>query len=506
MDYIQFLNPLTIFTNLVDELRWWHIAIVLADYFLKFLALGWVPKDRRPTSAMAWLLAIFLLPFIGFLLFFMMGSPYINRRRHRIQDEANEAIRRLSSDEPDVPKGSELSDELLSLVHLNRELTGMPAVDGTLQKLHTHYDHTISRMAEVIDQAKEYVHVEIYIMSWDSTTDVFFQALTRAAERGVTVRVLYDHIGSLKYPGNKKLDKRLRALGIDCHVMLPLRPFRWRFRRPDLRNHRKLVVVDGRVAFIGSQNLIEAEYGNKKNHRVGRRWTDIMAEITGPVVTTVNAVFAADWYAEADEQLDLVEPAKLKQHLDETDSDTGAEIMQLIPSGPGFLTEPNLRLFTSMAHHAKERLVLVSPYFIPDESLMEAVTTACYRGVKVELYVSEKSDQALVGHAQASYYEELLRAGVTMYLYPAPHVLHSKYAIADNDMAIMGSSNMDMRSFGLNYEVSLMVEHGEVFKALERLTEEYREVSTLLTPERWATRPWYKQYLDNVARLTSALQ
>lgn len=506
MDFFQFLDPFTALTAVVDEVRWWHIAIVVADYILKFLALGWVPKDRRPTSAMAWLLAIFLLPFIGFLLFFLMGSPYINRRRHRIQDEANEAIRMLTSEEPDVPVGATLSEELLSLVHLNRTLTAIPAVDGTLHKLHSTYDQTIARMAEVIDEAESYVHVEIYIMSWDETTDVFFQALKRAAARGVTVKVLYDHIGSLKYKGSKRLEKRLRELGIDCYVMLPLRPFKWRFRRPDLRNHRKLVVVDGRVAFIGSQNLIEAEYGDKKNHRIGRRWTDIMAELTGPIITTVDSVFAADWYAEADELLELVEPAKLKQMLDDADRDTGAEIMQLIPSGPGFQTEPNLRLFTSMAHHAKERLVLVSPYFIPDESLMEAVTTACYRGVKVELYVSEKSDQVLVGHAQASYYEELLRAGVEMYLYPAPKVLHSKFAIADNDMAIMGSSNMDMRSFGLNYEISLMVGTGEVLEELKKLTEEYRGESALLTAEQWATRPWYKQYLDNLARLTSALQ
>lgn len=495
-----------IFGEFTDDLQWWQVTLVVLDYTLKVFALGWVPKERRPTSAMAWLLAIFLIPFLGILLFLLMGSPAINRRRHRIQNQANELIRTMSSDEPDVPEGSELSDELRSLVRLNRELTALPAVDGTMQALHSDYKESIAAMTRAIDSAEDYVNVEIYIMAWDDTTEPFFEALGRAAQRGVTVRVLWDHIGAHKYKGNKKLGKRLKAMGVDWQVMLPLQPFKWRFRRPDLRNHRKLVVVDGRVAFIGSQNMIEAPYQKPRNRKIGREWVDVMAELTGPIVSTINSVFAVDWYTETNEELDLINPTDAKEWLHTHDQDTGADIMQIVPSGPGFTTEPNLRLFTSIAHHAKHTLKLISPYFIPDESLMEAVTTACYRGVRVELYVSEKSDQPMVGHAQASYYSELLKAGVHMYLYPYPKVLHSKFAIADGEVAVMGSSNMDMRSFGLNYEISLMVGKGALLNALRALTDDYRERSALLTEEQWSTRPLYKQYVDNVARLTSALQ
>ena len=503
---MPFPNVFDIVMNMAADLQWWQIALIALDYTLKIIALGWVPADRRPTSAMAWLLAIFLIPFVGLLLFFLMGSPYINRQRHRIQNEANELIRTVSADEPDVPKGNKVNDELRSMIHLNRELTAIPAVDGTLIRMHSDYDASIAAMTKAVNEAEDYVNVEIYIMAWDSTTDGFFRALEAAAARGVTVRVLWDHLGSHKYKGNKKLGKRLTAAGIEWAVMLPLQPWKWRFRRPDLRNHRKLVVVDGRVAFIGSQNMIESEYEQKKNHEIGRQWVDIMAEVCGPVVTTINSVFAVDWYTETDESLDLMAPAKLKTYLDEHDRDTGKELMQIVPSGPGFTTEPNLRLFTSIAHHAKEKLQLVSPYFIPDESLMEAVTTACYRGVKVELYVSEKSDQALVGHAQSSYYHELLKAGVKMYRYPAPKVLHAKFALADGEIAVMGSSNMDMRSFGLNYEISMMVGAGDVLDALSDVAAQYRRVSSVLTKEEWEQRAWYKQYADNVARLTSALQ
>jgi cardiolipin synthase len=185
---------------------------------------------------------------------------------------------------------------------------------------------------------------------------------------------------------------------------------------------------------------------------------------------------------------------------------SGSDVLQLIPSGPGFTTAPNLRLFTSVAHHAKERLILVSPYFIPDESLLDAVTTASYRGVDVELFVSEKADQALVDHAQSSYYAELLHAGVRIHQYPYPAVLHSKYAVADDDVVLVGSSNMDMRSFELNYEVTLMSLEGSLLDRLVTLTDAYREASRELTAERWSRRNWWRRYTDNVARLTSALQ
>lgn len=489
-----------------DNLEWWQVALIVLDYILKFVALGWVPADRRPTSAMAWLLAIFLVPFVGIALFFLMGSPYINRRRHRIQNRANEQLRELGKDEPDIPEGTSLPEELLSLVHLNRKLTSLPATDGSLVALHPNYEKSIEAMTRAVDRAEKFVNVEIYIMAWDSTTRPFFEALGRARERGVSVRLLYDHIGSLKYPGSHKLGKRFDALGIHWHLMLPLQPLRWRFRRPDLRNHRKLLVVDGRTAFMGSQNMIDSSYLMKSNVKAGRHWVDVMAEVTGPVVTTINSVFAVDWYTETNEELDLMPPRKFKEHLSEDLQDTSQEIMQIIPSGPGFTTEPNLRLFTSIAHHAKTRLQLVSPYFIPDEALMEAITTACYRGVKVQLYVSEKSDQFLVGRAQASYYRELLRAGVEIYLFPAPAVLHSKFAIADHEVSVMGSSNMDMRSFGLNYEITLMSGEGDLMTELRKLCADYHDQCRRLTVKEWKSRAWYDRYIDNVARLTSALQ
>lgn len=514
-DFWDFFTPDSIgfplFGNVVGGgLEWWQWALVLLDYTLKFIALGYVPSQRKPTSAMAWLLAIFLIPFAGIILFLFIGSPYINRRRHKIQNQANELIRTVSHDEPDVPAGFEVTDEIRSMMHLNRHLTSMPAATGRMVALHSDYETSIQAMAEAVDNAKNYVHVQIYITSWDDTTGVFFDALERAVQRGVKVRLMFDHVGSWKYPGYRKLGKRLSSIGVEWMLMLPLKPLKWRFRRPDLRNHRKIVVVDGHTAFMGSQNMIDSSYMMSKNQKEGRHWIDVMTEVTGPIVMSLDTVFAVDWFTESKEELDLLSPSQATRWLNANNApevpDSGDEILQVIPSGPGFTTEPNLRLFTSVAHHAKEHLVLVSPYFVPDESLLDAVTTAAYRGVEVELFVSEKADQAMVDYAQSSYYAEMLEAGIKIYRYPYPAVLHSKYVIADEELAIIGSSNMDMRSFGLNYEVTMLAGHGDLLAAMMDVTEVYRADCKELTGEEWGNRPLMRRYVENVARLTSALQ
>jgi cardiolipin synthase len=218
------------------------------------------------------------------------------------------------------------------------------------------------------------------------------------------------------------------------------------------------------------------------------------------VVAALNAVFASDWYSESQEVLtEELEPVT-------RDVGRGDLVCQVIPSGPGFVAENNLRAFTTLIYSAQSRLSLTSPYFVPDESLLYAVTTAAQRGVQVELFVSEEGDQFMVYHAQCSFYRALLEAGVRIYLYPAPYVLHSKHFTIDEDVAVLGSSNMDMRSFALNYEVSLMVLGPDIVRRMRKVEDQYRERSRELTLEEWARRSWVSTYLDNVMRLTAALQ
>ena len=491
--------------NINIELGQWQTIGLIIDYSIKLVAIGFVPENRRPSSSNAWLLVILALPYLGLPLFLSMGSPYINQRRHRVQEAATQQIINVHKNVPDYPEGVvNLNPELASVIKLNRTLTAMPAVTGTNHGVHSNYEETIAAMAQAVDKAKHYVHVEIYIVAWDNTTDVFFRALARAVQRGVKVRLLLDHIGSRKYPGFHKLGHRLDAIGVEWYLMLPLLPLRWRWRRPDLRNHRKMLIIDGERGFLGSLNMIDSSYLMPKNIREGRHWVDVMVELSGPVIASMNTIFAVDWLMESDELLEIVDQAHPEIDHDQVN------VVQLVPSGLEYSTEPNLRMFNSIIHHAKERLVMCSPYFIPDESMLEAVTSACYRGVRVELLVSEQADQFAVGHAQSSYYQALLEAGVHIYLYKAPYVLHSKYVLADPDspdaVGVVGSSNMDMRSFGLNYEVSLMMTRGNIIAQLDDLTNEYLRNSTELTLDEWNNRSYARRYVDNIMRLTSALQ
>ncbi|MGO3310329.1 MAG: phospholipase D-like domain-containing protein, partial [Brevibacterium aurantiacum] len=222
-----------------------------------------------------------------------------------------------------------------------------------------------------------------------------------------------------------------------------------------------------------------------------------------PIVAAVEAVFATDWYTECDEALGI-RTYDRDAYLPDVGGQTSA--MQLVPSGPGFTTEPNLKVFTSLIYLAQKRLAIVSPYFVPDESLLAAVVTAAERGVDVELYVSEQADQFMVDFAQASYYRSLLEVGVRIFRYPKPQVLHTKCLIVDDEYAVMGSSNLDMRSFGLNYEISLLTTGGDLVHDIAEVVAEYQAESSELSLDEWEQRPYIRRYLESVMRLTSSLQ
>ncbi len=476
-------------------------ALVIGEYVLKIVAVGTVPEGRRPSSSTAWLLLILFLPVVGFPLYWLIGSPWVRGRRHQAQAKANVVAGVVTRSLPDLPAGAVVDPGLAGVVAMNRRLTMLPCVSGADEGLYPDTTQFFAALVEAIDEARDHVHVEFYIVAQDEDTEPVLAALAAAVKRGVKVRLLLDHLGSRKYPGRKEMLRRLTADGIDWHLMMPIKPLRGRWRRPDLRNHRKLVVVDSRVAFVGSHNLIGPPYGSDKNRKMGRNWLDLSMRISGDAVLLVQAVFATDWYTECGELLSE------SDFVDQPDLVPGgrANAMQIVPSGPGFPTEPSLRMFTSLVSQARERVAITSPYFVPDESLLAAITSAAYRGVHVELFVGESADQFVVGHAQRSYYRALLEAGVVIWLYPAPTVLHSKYMTVDDSVGVIGSSNMDFRSFQLTYEITLMGFGGTLVHRLQDNDESYRAASRQLTLQEWNARPWHQRYLDSVCRLTAAL-
>ena len=479
---------------------WWVVGFLLVlDIAIRITAIIIIPRNRRPTSAMAWLLAIFFIQFVGVFLFLLIGNPRLPRARRRKQDQINEYIKETSENlhfgtlRPNAPEWFD------ALVQMNQNMGALPLSGDNGARLISDYQESLDAMADAIRRAETYVHVEFYILQSDAATDNFFRALEEVAARGVSVRVLLDHWANRWKPRYKKTIARLDAMGAEWHLMLPVQPLKGRMQRPDLRNHRKLLVVDGRVGFLGSQNVTDSTYNLPKNIKRGLHWVDLMVRVDGPVVASVNAVFLADWYSETGEVLSDLDITKVE-------TGTGDLDCQVVPSGPGFETENNLRLFLGLLYAAKRKIMIVSPYFVPDEALLIAVSAACDRGVAVELFVSEEGDQAVVYHAQRSYYEALLKAGVRIWMYRQPYILHTKSLTIDDETAVIGSSNMDMRSFGLNLEVSMLVRGAEFVAGMRAVEDRYRALSRELTLEEWMQQPLRSTVLDNLARLTSALQ
>jgi len=480
-------------------------ATLALDIAIRVFALVRVPINRRPQTATAWLTVIFLQPFVGIVLFALFGTTKLSEVRRRKQREVNSYILERTEGMQPVDHSDPWPDWFDSVIELNRTLGAMPIVGGNSASLHVDYDESIAAMTDAVGGAERYVHAEFYILSFDSTTAPFFAALEDAVRRGVTVRVLLDHVASFRSPGYRRTTRELDRIGVQWRLMLPIRPWRRGYRRPDLRNHRKLLVVDGTLGFTGSQNMIDRSYNKRGNRRRGLRWLDLMVRFEGPIVPGLDALFVTDWFSETDELItDRAGATRLADGAD--DGGRKGLDAQVVPSGPGFDGENNLRLFNALLYNARERVIVTSPYFVPDDSMLYAITTAAERGLDVELFCSEVADQPVVYHAQRSYYEMLLRAGVRIRLYRSPTVLHAKHVTIDDEVAVIGSSNMDMRSFTLNLEVSVMVQGRSFVAQLRDVEARYRAESRELTLEEWLGRPLRSRVLDNVARLTSAVQ
>ena len=478
---------------------WVATGFFVVDLVIRLVALGVVPHNRRPSAAWGWLLVIFFFPILGGLVFLVLGRADLPAARQEKQRKAAELVD-AHGPGAQAPEVESLPGWLAETARLNRHNGAFPVVGDNRLVIFDDYGTSLAAMAEAIGAAEHYVHFEFYIAVADPTTEPVVAALEEAQARGVKVRVLVDHLGAAGYPGYKQLVRRLEGARIAWRRMLPVRPWRGEYQRPDLRNHRKILVVDGAVAYTGSQNVIDRSYNKAKNQRKGLQWIDLMLRVHGPAVGHLDALFATDWYCETNEMV-------LGEDRAPAAEPSGGELVcQVLPSGPGLAQEANLQLFNHLFAAAKERITVCSPYFVPEDSMFNSLRTAVGRAVQVDLYLGETSTHALTHHAQRSFYERLIRDGVRIHLYRAPYVLHTKMVLIDDNAAVVGSSNMDIRSFVLDHEVNLLVVGEDFVGRLDEVVAGYREHSHDLELADWLGRPWHQKYLDNTARLTSALQ
>ena len=495
---------------LIPDAAWWLTGAGIVHGIIVVITAFAIGHNRRPTTAVAWLLAIGTLPYIGLALFFLFGSNRLPRRRRRKQAQFDAILARTTEEFENEAGLSPIPERFAPVSRLARALTAIPPLPGNRIRIRTNYNSIVLAMADEIDRAEHYAHLLFYAFAEDEVTTPVFDAIDRAVARGVTVRVLFDQVGSIRYRGYNKMKRRLVASGCEWHSLYSIVPWHGGWQRVDLRNHRKLLVVDGKVGWMGSQNLIERGYHRMPN-RDGERllWKDLMVRLEGPMAIGMDAVFRSDWYVETGEIVeDGVDPTSTEfaLALEEAAAHDRSFDCQLVPSGPGYEHENNLRLFVQLLYEASERVVIASPYFAPDDSMLYAMTTAAQRGVKIDLHVSELGDQFFTQRAQQSYYEVLLRAGVRIWLYQRPYILHAKHITVDNEVTLVGSSNMDMRSFTLNAETMLIVYGPEFAERMNVVERRYRSKSRELTLDEWLARPWWKVAIDSFCRLTSVVQ
>lgn len=472
---------------------------VLIHWVLVIWFLTYVPRKRSPSSAIAWILIVILLPIVGIALFFLIGSPNLSKKRRLMQKQINSLIDLAIEKMPDETKKlSQIEkNRYLPIIRLGQALGRFPLTSGNTAKIFPEYNDAIKEITKAISSAKEFISFEYFILAIDDTTQPLFDAIEAAVSRGVKIRVLIDGMGYKAYPNRKKMKAELTRMGVEWHMMLPIKLNR-NYNRPDLRNHRKVVVIDDEVAYLGSQNIVDRTY-HRKDETI---YDELVIKLTGPVVRQCSAVFASDWYMETNERLTgLVSPKKRP-----LPKPTGTVRAQIIPSGPSYDSSGNLELFIQLIHTAQEKVVITNPYFIPSEALLGACKSAAQRGVEVVMINSETMDQPFVGHAQRSFYEELLEAGVKIYLYKSPVFLHSKHLTIDDDIAVVGSSNMDIRSFALDLECVVVLYDKKVVSDLKKVQVKNLHDSKQVTLSTWRKRKLRYKFFEGITRLTSAIQ
>jgi cardiolipin synthase A/B len=475
-------------------LYYWTAFHLVSSWVIRLTVLPVIVlRKEKPATCLAWLAVIFFEPWLGLLLYLLIGEVRFGRRRlekrqveraefHAVERPAVEPHYMVQPGEPDHPP---------LLVHVPEHFGSLPVVSGNRVVFLSEAEATIDRLLAEIDAAKHHVHLLFYIFADDEIGRRVGDSLIRAAERGVTCRLLADSVGSRHM--FRRLARRLAAGGVQVHPVLPVNLLRIPFSRLDVRNHRKLAVIDGRTAFVGSKNIVQPSFG----HRRAGSWIDIMAGVTGPVVRQLQQAFLEDWYYESGE---LPDDAALYPPL----GAEGPVAVQVVPTGPGLPTEQFQDVIVKSIFLARQRVVITSPYFVPDESMLLALRLATRRGVQVDVVIPKRSNHPVADAAGWYYCDRLMREGTNVYLYQ-PGMLHSKTLSVDDQLAMIGSGNYDIRSFELNFELNLLLHGHEAVSEMRAIQDGYIAESIRATLDQWPTRTLGGRLKVNLAKLFSPL-
>ena len=515
-----------------------HIVLMIA------MTLRIVSVQRNIGVSIAWVAVLYTLPVFGFIAYILLGEPMIGRRYRERVDQASLLMNDMARREHLVfDQGQELlPPNYRGVSQIGTRWTGFGVFPDHNMQLLTEPSAIFNSLIDDINAAQRTVLMEFYIVYPKGQVLELIEALAAAARRGVECHLLADRVGSFSF-FNSSAHRTLERAGVFVHQSLPVGLFKTLFKRSDLRNHRKIVVIDEYIGYIGSFNLVDPRFF-KQNKNVGQ-WIDVAIRATSQqaisIATAMAKVVVTDIGAENNENLDalnqrvnnytrklyVMDPTindlnsrvkVLSDHIDYHEQpDIGSTsivipkkpivkgvLAQLIPSAPQVTAHVIYNTLVTVIHRANKRIRITTPYFVPDEALSGALTIAAKRGVEVTLIVPEKVDSFLVQHASQAYYQELLKAGVNIALFTGG-LLHTKTVVVDDDYCLFGTVNIDMRSFYLNMEVSLAIYTPEMVAQVADCQEVYLQSCRYVSLEAWQQRHGTERLFDNVVRLFSPL-
>ncbi|MDF7680790.1 cardiolipin synthase [Enterobacteriaceae bacterium ESL0689] len=469
-------------------------GMVILGYWLLIAAvtLRILMKRRSVTSAMAWLLVIYIIPLLGIIAYLSFGELHLGKRRaeraRAMWPSTAKWLSELKSCKHIFARDN--SPVAKSLFRLCEHRQGIPGLKGNQLQLLTASDDVMQALIEDIQSARHNIEIVFYIWQPGGMADDVANALIAAAQRGIHCRLMLDSAGSVTFFRSPWVSK-MRHAGVEVVEALKVNLWRVFLRRMDLRQHRKMIMIDNYIAYTGSMNMVDPRFF-KQNAGVGQ-WVDLMARMEGPVTTAMGIIYSCDWEIETGQHILPPLPDSSIMPFAQANGHT----IHTIASGPGYPEDLIHQALLTAVYAASHRLIMTTPYFVPSDDLLHAICTAAERGVDVSIILPRKNDSLLVDWASRSFFTELLAAGVKIYQFEGG-LLHTKSVLVDDELSMIGTVNLDMRSLWLNFEITLVIDDSGFGSALKDIQGNYISRSHRLDAHIWGKRPFWQRLVERL--------
>ncbi|MDE3740828.1 cardiolipin synthase [Maribacter polysaccharolyticus] len=473
---------------------YWKIALIIYVFIAIGMVLSLLVNGIKPAKTLAWLLAIFTIPVAGILLYWMIGR---NRKKYSwkeihediaIHDYLEKVQQKQDTVEPTEMDFKEFS-KITRMVEKNN---GFKPTKNNEVKLLKDGKATFDAIFDALESAEEYIYLLYYIFEEGELANRLISLFEEKVKKGVKIKIIYDGVGS--YTLSKKYIAKLKSIGVEVNPFLPFKLGRF-LSSVNYRNHRKIIIVDGKIAFTGGINISDKYL---KGDLVLGKWHDMHIQLKGASVLELKVVFEIDWFLVSGDN------SEFKRELPSLKEKIGNQIVQIVYGGPDHYFSPIGQTYFALINNAQKYIYITNPYIIPGTTILHSLEVAALSGVDVRLMLSDKADSALVNWSVRSYFESLLKAGVKIYLFPKGF-LHSKIIVIDDHLVSIGTANMDIRSFEQNYEVNALVFNQETALILKQDFLNEIDQSIPLDYETFKNRSYLEKLKEGFAKIFSPI-